>query len=518
MTASAKGRWLALGALAVSGLVIGIDVTVLNLALPTLATALHASTAELQWFVAAYSLVFAAAMIPAGMLGDRFGRKKMLLGALFVFGASSLACAYASSSGELLAARALLGLAAAFVTPLTLSVLTVLFSEEERGRAVTIIVGMTMVAYPIGPILGGWLLTHFWWGSVFLINVPVVTIALIAVALLLPESRSARRPRLDPLGIISSSAGLAALTYGVIQAGQHGWGDVSALAGMIGGAMILTAFVVWEKRVDRRPGGQPLVDLRLFSSPSFTWGTILMTAVSFAMFGMMFAAPQYFQAILGTDPLGSGLRLLPMIGGLVVGAAIADRVAKRTGAKSTVALGFAILAAGLASGATTSVASGESWSAMWITICGFGLGFAMPASMNAALGALSAERSGVGSALLQAVRMIGGSFGAAILGSAMNSGYRGDLVLSGLPAATARAMRESVFAGLAVARKLGSPALLDTVRRAFVHGMDVMLFVSVGVAVIGIVLTVIFLPSKDREIADGAQEGGESAHGVITTG
>jgi DHA2 family multidrug resistance protein-like MFS transporter len=504
-----KVRWWALGALALSALVVGIDATVLNLALPTLATSLHAATTELQWFVAAYTLVFAAAMIPGGMLGDRFGRKKMLLGALVVFGVASLACAYASSSGQLIAARAVLGLAAAFVTPLTLSVLPVLFDEEERGKAISIIVGMIMVSYPLGPILGGWLLTRFWWGSVFLINVPVVVLALFAVAVLLPESRSAERRRLDPVGIATSSAGLAALVYGVIEAGQHGWGASSAVIPMISGAVVLAAFVLWERRVR-----EPLIDLSLFGSPSFTWGTILLTTVSFAMFGMMFAAPQFFQAILGADALGSGLRLLPMIGGLIVGAAVAQRFAAKVGAKTLVSLGFAVLAGGLLLGATSKVTNGEGLAATWITICGVGLGFAMPKAMDAAVGALSAERSGVGSALLQAVRMVGGAFGAAILGSVLNSGYHSRLDLTGVPAAAAGAVRDSVFSGMAVAQKLGSPTLLSSVRHAFMHGVDVMLIVSSAVAVVGVMLTLRYLPQRSAAMDSKPVERGESLHDI----
>jgi MFS transporter, DHA2 family, multidrug resistance protein len=507
MTISRSARWWALGALALSGLVVGIDATVLNLALPTLATSLHASTAELQWFVAAYSLMLAAAMIPAGMLGDRYGRKKLLIFALAVFGAASLACAYAPSSGALIAARAALGLAAAFVTPLTLSVLPVLFSEEERGKAVTVIVGMTMVALPLGPILGGWLLTRFWWGSVFLINVPVVLLALIAVVALLPESRSEQRRRFDVLGIASSSAGLALLTYGVIEAGQHGWGVPGAVVPMIAGALALVGFALWERRV-----AEPLVDLTLFRSPSFTWGTILLTTVSFAMFGLMFAAPQFYQAILGVDALGSGLRLLPMIGGLIVGAVIGECVVGRMGAKITVGSGFAVLAAGLLAGATTSVTSGTGMAAAWIAVAGLGLGFAMPKAMDAALGALTPERSGVGSALLQAVRMVGGSFGAAILGSLLNSAYRAGLAggttggagLAGLPPAASQAVRGSVFAGLAVAGKMGSAALLYTVQHAFVHAMDVMLVASAGIAGVGLVLTLVFLPARARTPEEAA--------------
>src|SRR5215469_12471418 len=222
-----RRRWWALGALALSVLVVGLDLFVLSLALPTLAVDLHASTGELQWFVDSYSLVLAAALLPAGLLGDRIGRKKLLIGALVTFGIASLACAYSSSTGELIAARSVLGLAAAVILPLALAVLPVMFTPAERPRAIAIVGGATFVGYPLGPILGGWLLDNYWWGSVFLINVPIVVIAVIAVTWLMPESRSEHRPRIDVVGTVLSSAGLTALTYGFIAAGQHGWSSVS---------------------------------------------------------------------------------------------------------------------------------------------------------------------------------------------------------------------------------------------------------------------------------------------------
>src|SRR5215813_2062615 len=206
MATNGARRWWTAGALAISGVVIGIDATVLSLALPTLATDLHASTAQLQWFLDAYLLVLGAMMLPAGLLGDRFGRKRLLLAALALFGLGSLACAYASSPGQLIAARAVLGLAAAFVLPLSLSVLPVLFDEAERQRAVAIVASSAIAAYPLGPIVGGWLLTNFWWGSVFLINLPVIAVAVLAVTFLMPDSRSAERPRLDPVGVLLSTA------------------------------------------------------------------------------------------------------------------------------------------------------------------------------------------------------------------------------------------------------------------------------------------------------------------------
>ena len=499
--AAGRRRWWALGALAVSGLVVGLDLTVLNLALPTVAVSLHITNGGmLQWFVVAYSLVFAAMLLPAGLLGDRYGRKKLLLVALVVFGAASLACAYSTSAGQLIAARAFLGLGAAFIVPLSIAVIPVLFSEDERQRAITVVMGMTMVAYPLGPILGGWLLSHFWWGSVFLINVPVIVVALVAVAVLMPESRSAHRARIDYTGVVLSSAGLTVLSYGLIEAGQKGWGQPVDLLCMVAGALVLVAFVAWERVVARRVTARPLIDLTLFGSPGFLWGTVLATVVSFAMFGLLFTVPTYYEAIVGVDPLGAGVRLLPMIGGLVVGLVLADRLAGPIGARLTVAWGFVLLAVGLFMGALTTVGSGYGYAALWVVVMGAGLGFALPAAMNAAMGALSAERSGVGSGLIMALRQVGGTFGVAILGSILSSAYRSGLHTAVVPAGLVATVRGGVAEGVAVAHKLGSIVLFEAVRTAFVHAMDVMLAVCAGIAVAGIVLALAFLPRRSEPI------------------
>jgi DHA2 family multidrug resistance protein-like MFS transporter len=489
-------RWWALGALTLAVLAVGLDGTVLSVALPTLATDLHASTADLQWFVSGYTLVLAAALLPGGLLGDRYGRRRVLLGALALFGAGSLACAYASSAATFTAARVLLGLGAAAIIPLALSVLTVLFNDKERPRAVGVWATANFLALPIGPILGGWLLTNYWWGWVFLLNLPVVAVGMLAVAAWLPESRSVERPRPDWTGMLLSSGGLAVLVYGVIEAGQNSWGNAVALAGMLTGALVLVAFMVWERRLSRRPGGQPLLDLGLFRSRSFTWGAILAAVGIFALFGVLFTAPQYFQAILHTDAMGSGLRLLPLIGGLAVGAGVADRVAARAGARLTVAAGFVLLAAGLALGATTGVSSGTGFLSLWTPIVGLGMGFGLATASAAALGALSAERAGVGSAVIQAVNKVGAPFAAALLGSVLNATYRGQLDLAGVPGQVASAVRDSVFAGVVAAERLGSASLLGSVRAAFVDGMDVMLWVCVAIAVAGVVLALVFLPGR----------------------
>src|SRR5215470_11725663 len=518
MKTSEHRRWWALIALVPAVLAVALDGTVLSVALPTLSRDLHATTDQLQWFVVAYSLVFAAAMIPGGMLGDRYGRKRMLLISLAIFGAGSVACAFAPTAGWFIAARALLGLGAAVILPMALAALPVLFTEQERPKAIAVVMTVTMLGFPIGPILGGWLLTSYWWGWVFSMNLPVVAIGMTAVAVLVPESRAAERPGLDPVGIVASCAGLAVLVYGFIAAGQYGWTSVTAIAAMTAGAVILAAFVAWERRLTRRPGGQPLVDLTLFKSPRFTWGTILQAFGVFAMFGLLFAAPQFFQAILGVSAMGSGLRLLPLMAGLALGAIVADRAATRLTSKLTAALGFTLLTAGLALGTTMTVSSGNAFIAAWTAIAGAGFGLALATAASSALVDLPKASAGVGSAVMQAVQKAGAPLSAAILGSVLASAYHSGLSLAGLPPHAAGAVRSSVFAGLAVAHQLGSAQLLDSVRAAFTHGIDAMLWASAGLAVAGIVATLAFLPwhataGPEPVAATGpGSDGAESLH------
>jgi len=491
-------RWWALGAVQLAVLAVGLDITILSVALPTLATALHASESDLQWFSSGYTLVLAAAMLPAGLLGDRYGRKKVMLIALALFGAGSAACAYAPSAGAFVLARLALGLAGAGVIVMAVSALTVLFSEEERPRAVAVWAAANFLAMPLGPILGGWLLSNYWWGWVFLINVPVALVGLAAALLLVPESRAPERPGLDLVGVASSSAGLVGVTYGLIEAGRNGWGSVSALAPMIGGLGVLVGFFLWERRLSRLPGGQPLIDLALFRSAFFTWGVVLMTIGTLAMVGVLFTMPQYYQAVLGTDAMGSGFRLLPLVGGLLAGLLPAARIARLVGPKVTVALGFVVIGARMMIGTTTSLGSGDAFVLAWLAVVGSGFGLSFATAASAALSELSAERSGVGSAMLQALKNVGAPLGAAVLGSALISVYRADLNLVGLPPAAARAVQDSVFGGVAVAHQLRSVSLLESVRAAFVHGMDVSLMVSAGIAAAGVVLTLAFLPGRAK--------------------
>jgi MFS transporter, DHA2 family, multidrug resistance protein len=539
MVDNSARKWWALVAIAASVLVVGLDLTVLNLALPTISNDLHASTSDLQWVSDAYSLVLAAAMMPAGLLGDRFGRKKVLLTALVLFGVSSAACAYAGSVGELIAARAVLGIGAAAIFPLSLSVIPVLFAPEERQKAIALMASATFISFPIGPIVGGYLLDNFWWGSVFLINVPVVALALIAVAFLLPESRSERRPSLDVVGVILSSAGLAGLTYGFIRAGQSSWTNPGALATIAAGVVVLAILVAWERWLTRRyaddggtPRGggfggiRPLIELRLFRSAGFTWGTILATLVSFAMFGIFFAMPLYFQEVRGVNAMGSGLRLLPMIGGMIIGMIGGTRLASprkgtdsvparppRANVKVLVTVGFTLMAVMLGVGANTTISSGTGFAAIWFAGFGLGLGLAMPQTMNAALSALSAERSGSGSALISALRQVGATIGVAVLGTVLDSVYRSHLAVTHLPAASAAAAQASVVEGVSIAHRLGSAVLLGSARSAFVTGLDTMLWVCGGIAVASAILALLFLPRRAEGSPGAVGEGGPAAVG-----
>lgn len=503
-------RWWALGALSLVVLAVALPATILSVALPTLAPALGANASELQWFVSAYTLVLAAGVLPGGLLGDRFGRKKVLVLALVIYAAGSVLAATATNPGMFIGAQAVLGLGAAFVIPLVLSGLTVMFTAEERPRAVGIWAAANFLALPLGPIVGGWVLSNLWWGWVFLMNLPVLALALVAVLVLLPESRSPERPALDPVGIATSSIGLAVLTYGMVKAGQDGWGSAGSLGGIVGGLVLLAAFGFWEKT----RGTRALIDLTLFANKRFLWGTIIAGLGIFAFFGLMYAAPQYFQAVLGTDAMGSGVRLLPLLGGMMVGAGGADRIAAKAGAKITVTLGFLILAGALFLVTLTTATSGYGLAATWSALGGLGAGLALATASSAALAAITEDRAGVASALMQAVQKLGTPLAAAILGSVMNAGYAANLTLTGLPAQAVDAVRDSVFAGVAVADRLGSAALLTEVRTAFVAGLDQLAWVGAGVTVAGALLTLLFLPARATRVATETSAPAESGHDV----
>jgi DHA2 family multidrug resistance protein-like MFS transporter len=494
-------------------LAVGLDATVLSVALPTLADRLHASESDLQWFSSGYLLVLAAAMLPAGLLGDRIGRQKVMAAALLLFALASAGCALSRTPLEFIAARLTLGLAGAPLIVMAISALAVLFNEEERPRAVGLWAVVNFVSLPIGPIVGGWLLTHAWWGWVFLMNVPVSLLGLVAVVVLVPDTRAATRPGLDPIGVATSSLGLVGLTYGFIEAGSAGWTSFGAVGPIVAGVLLLLVFGRWEIVLGRSPGGQPLVDLKVFQSRRFSAGLALVTLAGVTMVGAIFTLPQYFQGVVGTDPMGSGLRLLPLIGGLVLGAVPGRRVTAWVGPKAAIGFGFALLAAGLALGSTTNLLSGLSFVAAWMALSGVGLGLVVVPASAAAIGTMEKESSGVTGGVFQAVQKMGAPLGAAVFGSVVSTGYQGQLHLGALPAAVAGTVRASLFGGIAVARRLASESLLRQVDKGFVHGMDVALLLAAATAGAGLLLALVVMPTKTPtlEEASGSSPGAEPA-------
>jgi DHA2 family multidrug resistance protein-like MFS transporter len=489
-------KWWALAGVAVAVFAVGLDGTVLAVALPTLAPTLHASATDLVWFSSAYLLTWAAAMLPLGSLGDRFGRRRVMAGSLAVFGLASAWAAASGSASMFIAARATSGVAGAGITVMAMSAVTVMFGEEERARAVGVWAGVNFVALPVGPILGGWLLDRFWWGWVFLINVPVVLIALLTVVTLVPESRGSRRGRLDLPGMALFGAGLAALTYGFAEAGDREWSSATVIGSLAAGACLLIAFALWQRRVARAGRREPLVDVALFRAGEYAWGAVLALLGTLTLVGVVFTLPQYFQAVLGVDSIGSGLRLLPLLGGLAAGAIGAEPAAKRLGSKVVLTAGFAVTGAGLLLGSGTTVSTGQGFLFTWTPITGAGIGIVLATATAAALQRVSADRAGIATALIQALQDAGGPFGAAVLGTTALAGYRARLDTTQLTPAQLGVARGGVFQGTALAGRLHSPSLLAEVRSAFSNGVDTGLLVCGAIALAGAALALLVFPRR----------------------
>ncbi|WP_265444267.1 MFS transporter [Flexivirga meconopsidis] len=471
-------RWIAVAAIALTTLVVGLDTMVLNVALPTLAEDLHANISQLQWFTSAYTLALAVFMLPIGALGDRIGRRRVLLWSLVIFGGASLACAFAQTPAQLIAARAVLGIGAAALLTLTLAVLTVMFSDKkEQRRAISLNMAGVALGMPLGPLLGGWLLDHFHWGSVFLINVPVVLLAIVAIIAFVPESRSATPRSIHLPSVALSSLGLASLTYGFIEFGQRGWADGRSWIFVFVGVVLTLIFVLLQPRLRH-----PLVDLQLFGVPAFRLGAVYAVALNFVMFGVFFSLPQLFQAVQGASPLGSGLRLLPMVAGLVTATRLNDRIAERAGIRVVFAGGLTLTLAALVVAAFTSQSTPYAVIGCWMFFLGTGMGMVMFTAIGWAVGSLDPEHSGAGSALLSSLRQVGGTIGVAILGTVQATRYH-----SALGDADVEPVRDSVNAGVEVARSTGNTGLLSTVRDAFVQSIDLLLWSTAGIVALALI-------------------------------
>ncbi|MEA2486888.1 MAG: hypothetical protein QOF16_542 [Actinomycetota bacterium] len=490
-------RWWALGVLCFSLLVIGLDNTILNVALPTLVRDLHASASQLQWMVDAYVLVFAGLLLTAGALGDRYGRKLALYVGMFIFGLGSIASAWSGSANALIATRACMGIGGAAIMPSTLSILTNIFPPKERGRAIGIWAAVAGLGIVVGPVIGGYLLDHFWWGSVFLINVPVVAIAIVSGFFLVPESKDPEARPLDPVGALLSIGGLTALLYAIIEAPDRGWASGGILISFAVAAVFITSFLVWERRTR-----YPMLDIRFFENPRFSAASLSITLVFFALFGSIFLLTQHLQFVLGYTPLQAGFRLMP-VATLVVAAPLSARLIEKVGTKIVVAGGLLIVAAALFLLSTVSVSSGYGLVAVSIAILGVGMGFTMTPATESIMGSLPLGKAGVGSAMNDTTRQVGGALGVAILGSIYASSYSNAMAsaVRGLPAAAATQASNSVGKAFAVASQLGTrgASLIHAAQTAFVNSMGTAVTVAAGVALLGALISALFLPAWARD-------------------
>lgn len=501
-TASDPRRWQILAVLCISLFVIVMDNTIVNVALPTLARELDAGTSSLQWIVDAYTLVFAGLLLAAGGLGDRFGRKGALLAGLLVFGTFSTAGAFASSAGQLIGARALMGVGAAFIFPATLALIVNVFTDpRERAAAIGIWTAIAGVGVALGPITGGWLLEHFSWGSVFLVNVPVALVGVVGVLALVPRSRDPHAPRLDLIGLGLSIAGVALLVWSLIEAPSNGWLSAATAGGIAGAAALLATFVWWELRVT-----DPLLDVHLFRKMRFTAASLAITLGFFALFGFIFLVTQYLQLVKGYSALEAGVRTLPFAFAMVVAAVTSPRIERRVGTKLVVAAGLTLMAAGFAIAATNDASTPYSVIATAMILMGLGLGSAAAPATESIMASLPPAKAGVGSAVNDTTREVGGTLGVAVLGSIMASVYGGRIVdaLSGLPlpAGARAAAGDSLAAALQVAGSVGGEAgrgIALAAQDAFVHAFQIGSVVTGSVALVGALLAMLFLPARPQE-------------------
>jgi EmrB/QacA subfamily drug resistance transporter len=492
-------RWTILAVMVISLLVVVLDNTILNVALKTIADpreGLGASQSDLQWSINSYTLVFAGLLFTAGLLGDRVGRRRVLMIGLAVFGIASLASAYAQSPGQLIGARGLMGLGAAAIMPATLAIISTVFDPRERGKAIGVWAGAVGLAVAIGPVVGGALLEHFWWGSVFLINVPIVAAGIVAITVLVPESRDPLPGRIDIAGVLLSVAGLGTFVYGIITGGDSGdWGSARVLGPLVGGMLILAVFVLYERRV-----AFPALDVRLFADPRFSAAVGSVGLVFFAAMGSFFFGTFYLQLVRGFSPLQTGLLFLPFAAAQLFFAPRSAGFAARYGPKAVTAVGMALVTAALAS----FVLITES-TPIWV-LCviyftmGAGMASVIAPTTEAVMSSLPREKAGVGSAVSNTVRQVGGALGVAVLGSVLSQVYRGAMEgpLAGFPAGIRDAAAESLAATYAVAADSGpaGAALLDPANGAFVQALHWAAGGSAIAALLGLAAVVRWLPSQ----------------------
>jgi EmrB/QacA subfamily drug resistance transporter len=497
--------------LCLSLLVVVIDNTILNTALPTLARVLHAGTSSLQWITDAYTLCFAALLVPAGALGDRYGRRISLIAGLVVFAAGSVAAAFSAGTEPLIAARVVMGLGATFVMPATLSILNAVFPPKERPQAIAAWSAIAGVGIIVGPTLGGLLLTHFWWGSVFLINVPLVVAAIAGVVLLVPETAEPTGHRLDWRGTVLIAASLVAIVDAIIEAPTRGWTSGLTLAEAAAGLAALAGFVWWELHTT-----DPLIDLRVFGRRAFSASAAAVTVIFFALFGSLFVLTQYLQLVHGYSPLSAGVRALPFALAMGVMSPLSPVLAQRLGGRVIIPAGMALMGLGLLDLSTAQVHSAYPPLAVAVAVMGAGMGLVMAPASTTIMSSVPSHQAGAGSAINDTIREVGGALGIAVIGSISAAAYSArlgsGLLAAHVPGAVTHVATGSIAAADMLSHALGGIAgaqLAAQAHAAFVHAMSVGLRVAAAIALASAIAAVFALPRHRGPVLPSQSEPAE---------
>jgi EmrB/QacA subfamily drug resistance transporter len=482
-------RWLILAVIMLAHLTVLLDNTVLNVAIPSLTDELGASTADIQWMINAYSLVQSGLLLTAGSAADRYGRRKMLAAGLVLFGAGSLCAAFAQSSTQLIAARAGMGIGGALLMTTTLAVIVQIFDDTERVKAIGIWSTTSSLGFAAGPLLGGFMLDHFWWGSIFLINIPVALIGLAAVVKLVPESKNPQGDRPDLLGALLSTIGMASVVYAIISGPEHGWTSAQVLVAAAVGVLVLGAFTLWELHVP-----YPMLDMHFFHNQRFVGAVAGAILVAFGLSGSLFLLTQHLQFVLGYEPLEAGLRLAPLAVTVVALnlTAVGAKLHARLGTPATIAAGMGMLAGGLA---VIALLGGDDYNGMLVglVIMGAGISLAMPAMANAIMSAIPPEKAGVGAGINGTLAEFGNGLGVAVLGAVLNARF----------AALITVAAASLPVALASAESAGERArIMD----AFSSGLETSQLVGAAAVLLGGLLAAELLRRAERADSPGSAE------------
>ncbi len=511
-----RRRWLILAVLAASVFLVVVDNTIVNVALPRLSSDLGASTTQLQWIVDAYSLVFAGLLLAGGAIGDRLGRKGVLQTGLVIFAAMSTLGAFAQSSGQLIAARAAMGVGAALVFPATLAILTNVFTDPtERAKAIGVWSAVSGAAVAFGPITGGFLLEHYWWGSVLLVNLPIVAVALLAGAILVPTSRDPEVGRFDIPGIVLSISGIGLLVFTVIEGPHWGWNSLTTFSGFAASLALIAGFVWRELRTDH-----PMLDVRVFRIPRFSAAAGSIAVAFFALFGFIFLATQYFQFVRHYTTLSAGLHTLPFAIFAGITAPFAARLAMRFGPRRVIGTGLLLMCVGLVIASTFTSTTSYFGVVVWsMALMATGLSLVTSPATEAVMSSLPKEKAGAGAAVNDTTRELGGTLGVAVVGSVFASAYApkiGDFLAQfPIPAEAVSAARESVAAALVVVGRAPQDvqaSISAAASSAFMDGMSVGCLVAAGVSLAGAIVAFILLPDRNSIYDDQEPIAAEGRH------